>query len=151
EPAARALADLDGDAEVGALLEQIAAQVTDTTRSALLRMEAVSGRGGDDVSMAIALEQIHKGAPSLPFAAFLAERLARRTGDVEEVLRWIRERTSQSSDPLEAALDAVREALLVADGEPELAAERLREAHAARPEDIALRELFERLAVEPPS
>src|SRR5262249_39688893 len=69
-----------------------------------------------------------------------------------EVLRWIQERrTTETGDPLMTALDAVREALLVADRDPELASTRLEEAHQARPDDVALRELYERLATEPPS
>ena len=57
---------------------------------------------------------------------------------------------TNATDAIEAALDGVREALLVADRDPALAAERLHEAHRARPSDVALRELYERMTTEPP-
>ena len=99
------------------------------------------------------LEAAHRAAPGMPIASFLAERSARRAGDVESVLRWIRERrsaTSASPDPVQGAIDDVVEALLVADKDPPLATERLAGAHHGRPEDLALRELYERVAVDPP-
>ncbi|MDP9149606.1 MAG: tetratricopeptide repeat protein, partial [Myxococcota bacterium] len=52
-------------------------------------------------------------------------------------------------DSTEVALDNVREALLLADREPTLAAERLERAHRAFPGDVALRTLYERMAPEP--
>ena len=151
EPAVRALLDVDPAADPGAFLDELATSVEEPLRTALLRLEAIVRGKQDTPTTAASLERVHRAAPSLPFAAFLAERLARRNGNVEDVLRWLRERRSQATDPLEAALDGVREALLVADAEPEIAADRLADAHQARPADVALRELFERLAVEPPT
>ncbi len=150
EPAVRAEIELDPHADPEILLDELAGATTEPLRAALLRLESIT-RGGtpDDPSVLPRLDAINKAAPSLPFATFLAERAARRSGNIEEVLRWIRERRTQATDPLESALDAVREALLVADAEPEVASERLAEAHGARPEDVALRELYERLSVEP--
>src|SRR4029079_3900310 len=52
-------------------------------------------------------------------------------------------------DPMEIALDGVREALLVADTEAQHAGELLAEAHRARPGGVALRELYERLTAAP--
>jgi tetratricopeptide (TPR) repeat protein len=142
------LEPLDLVAEMNALADELA----DGPRSAVARLEAVARAEGvlPEPTRAEMLERAHRAAPSLAVAAFLAERIHRRAGDVEEVLHWVRERRANTADPLEIALDSTREALLVADGNPELAAERLQEAHKARPADVALRTLYERLAPEPP-
>lgn len=136
----------DKSLEAGAELLSSAEAMADGVPSALLRLEALV-READlpDATRSAELARAHAEAPALGIAAFLAERVARRIGDEEDVLRWTRERRSVSEDALELALDGVREALLVADHDMTLAAERLAEAHAAFPRDVALRELFERL------
>jgi tetratricopeptide (TPR) repeat protein len=151
EAALRAVASLeslDWAAEMSAF-----AQVGEEgVRSALARLEAVV-RGQGTLAEATEIDLLlgaHRAAPNLPMAAFLAERIARRAGNVDQVLHWVRERRSNSGDPVEAGLDAVREALLVADRDPKLAGTRLLEAHRARPADVALRELYERVVIEPP-
>ena len=158
----------DGDdaaraGELGSELLRLADEMPDAPASAILRLEALArndaakaaGASGadalnDDQQVSI-LERVHRGAPALGIGAFLAERIGRRKGDVDEVLRWIQERRSYANDSLETALDSVREALLVADRDTDLASTRLEEAHRARPDDVALRELYERLASEPPA
>lgn len=151
EAALRAIAALE-QVDLVSELNGLADDLGDGPRSAIARLEAVVRGEGllPEPSRAQLLDRAHRAAPTLPFAAFLAERIARRTGDVEEVLRWIRERRTTATDAVESALDGVREALLVADREPGLAVERLLEAHKARPSDVALRELYERMASEPP-
>ena len=153
-------AEPDDETDLGSELLRIADEMPDAPASAILRLEALArseARGaaggttlGDDEQASI-LERVHRGAPTLGIGAFLAERIGRRMGDVDEVLRWIHERRSYANDSLETALDAVREALLVADRDADLASTRLDEAHRARPDDVALRELYERLASEPPA
>jgi tetratricopeptide (TPR) repeat protein len=64
-------------------------------------------------------------------------------------VHWLRERQKVATDALERSLDLVREAWLVADSDPAVASARVEEAHRARPDDVALRELHERLAQEP--
>jgi tetratricopeptide (TPR) repeat protein len=147
EAALRALGSAPG-ADLAADLVALADDLGEGLRSAITRLEAVArtDRVLPEPTRASMLEQAHRAAPSLPIAGFLAERIARRAGDVEAVLKWVRERQATAGDPVDAALDAVREALFVADGDPGLASERLREALAARPSDVALRELYERLA-----
>lgn len=146
----RIAADLDRDFDLGAELLRATEQMPDGIGAAILRLEAIArGVPGDD-ERAPVLERVHHAAPALGIGAFLGESMARRKGDIDEVLRWIQERRGYAVDPLETALDAVREALLVADRDPELASTRLEEAHHARPDDVALRELYERLAPEPP-
>ena len=158
----RVLSGLDTEVDLAAELLRIAEDLPDGPASAILRLEALARRNAraalaegspplpldDDEQLAI-LERVHRGAPALGIGAFLAERIGRRKGDVDEVVRWIQERRSYANDTLETALDAVREALLVADRDPGLASTRLEEAHRARPDDVALRELYERLASEP--
>ncbi|MCA9584035.1 MAG: hypothetical protein KC657_01615 [Myxococcales bacterium] len=148
----RALQSADGDLDLAAELVARAEQLGDQPASAVLRLEALSRIGDvDDAVRMEHLQAVHRAAPELGIGAFLAERIARRSGDVDEVVRWIQERRPITNDPLELAMDAVREALLVADRDPELASARLEEAHRARPDDVALRELFDRLATEPPA
>jgi uncharacterized protein HemY len=151
EAALRAIASLE-QVDLVAEMNELADELGDGVRGAVARIEAAARGEGmlPEPTRAHMLEQAHSAAPALPIASFLAERIARRAGDLDEVLRWVRERREASSDAVEAALDAVREALLVADREPLLAAERLQEAHRARANDVALQQLCERLASEPP-
>ncbi|HEY1694273.1 MAG TPA: tetratricopeptide repeat protein [Polyangiaceae bacterium] len=149
EAALRAIASLE-QVDLVAEMNSLADELGDGPRGATARIEAVTRGEGllPEPTRADLLEKAHRAAPTLPVAAFLAERIARRAGDVEDVLRWIRERRAATTDPIEMALDGVREALLVADREPGVAAERLLDAHRARPGDVALRELCERMASE---
>lgn len=152
EPAMRALAALDPAVELTRELNAMADALGDGARGAIARLEAVE-RATDleDATKQELLDRAYKADPTLPIAGFISERIARRQGVVELVLRWIRERRAATHDPLESALDGVREALLVADSDTKLASDRLEEAHRARPDDVALRELYERIATEPPT
>ncbi len=151
EAAARAASDLDGaSVQLPDALRAISDITQDPVRGSLLRIEALlrspALEPNDELA---ALEVIHKLAPQIPFATFLAQRVARRAGDEAAVVHWLRERQKAASDPLERALDLVREAWLIAENDAAGASERLEEALRARPEDVALRELHERLASEP--
>lgn len=154
--ATRALASLDDAASSTAQtslardLLRLADGMPEGIASAILRLEALNLDEFDAEEQARILERVHEAVPHLGIGAFLAERIGRRKGDLEGVLRWIRERRERSEDPQERALDAVREALLIADDDPELASARVEEAQRLRPDDVALRELYERLATEPP-
>ena len=155
DAALRAIAALDPQVDLVAELNALADDLGEGPRGAILRLEAIA-RGEisdppiDAETRAMLLDRAHRAAPALPVASFLAAQMARRAGNADEVLRWVRERRATLEDPLERALDGVREALLVADKEPALAGERLQEAHAARPSDVALRELYERMSPESP-
>jgi len=135
----------DRSLEAAPELLATAEALPDGPASALLRLEALAREDLPDETRAAELARAHTEAPQLGIAAFLAERVARRQGDEEEVLRLTRERRAISEDAVELALDGIREALLVADTDMPAAAERLAEAHAAFPRDVALRELYERL------
>lgn len=147
---ARIAAELDPDLDLAEALVRVAEETEDPLAAAVLRLEALGRRSWSDDERASILEDVHHAAPSLGLGAYLAERVALGRGDLDGVLRWIHERHDALSDPLELAIDAVREALLVADRDPEAAAARAADAHRARPGDVTLRELHERLALEPP-
>ncbi len=151
EVAIRAIASLE-QVDLVAEMNALADELGEGIRGAVARIEAVTlgERVLPEPTQAHLLDSAHKAAPGLPIAGFLAERIARRSGDVDETLRWIRDRRTSATDPADAALDAVREALLVGERDPALAAERLREAHQGRPGDMALREIFERTSAQPP-
>lgn len=132
---------MDPAPELFAMAEAMEPQIP----AALLRLEALAREDLPDATRSAELARAHEAGGTLGIAAFLAERVARRTGDEEEVLKWTRERRSLSEDALELALDGVRESWLVADSDPQGATSRLVEAHEAFPRDVALRELYERL------
>jgi tetratricopeptide (TPR) repeat protein len=165
EAAVRAVAALEGS-DLGAALASLAdaletsgggppqgtdgasaapQHLDDGVRAAMARVEAAT-RGGNlpDAARKELLARAHRAAPTLPIAAFLAEGAARRAGNAEEVLHWVGERRAAAIDPVESAVEGLREALLLSGHDKALAAERLQEAHRARPADVALRLLLER-------
>jgi tetratricopeptide (TPR) repeat protein len=97
------------------------------------------------------LRRAVEAAPKLPVALHLGERSARAKGDRDGLIDWLRTRRGSSEDAIEQALDLVREALLVSDTDAASAASLLEQALRARPVDVGLRELYERLAPEPPA
>jgi lipopolysaccharide biosynthesis regulator YciM len=134
------------------LLVNHALGLEDARAGALLLLEAAHGdSGGDAESYTRLLKQAHERAPGLPLAAWLAERRARARGEFDVIVEWLRERQKACDDPTEQAYDFVREALLIADSNLEGAKELLEQASRARPGDLALRELYERLAPEAPA
>jgi Tfp pilus assembly protein PilF len=140
---ARAPAERARDMLVG-----LAEVCVDNTQAALLITEAALRLGSDHDDYAELLARAADAQPQLPFALRLTEQLARSRGDAEGVLRCLRQRRDGSGDAVERALDLVREALLVADDDMPRAAALLEEALKARPNDVALHELFERLSSE---
>ncbi|WP_394838943.1 hypothetical protein LVJ94_18800 [Pendulispora rubella] len=152
EVALRAAVELDPSIDLASELRAMALKLEHGSRAALTAIEAVARKGQlDNEAKLELLEVAHRAAPSLPFASFLAERIARKEGDVSKVLGWVQKRKETASDPLEKALDSVREALLVADQDRAFATERLVQAQSARPDDVALRDLYERIAVDAPT
>jgi tetratricopeptide (TPR) repeat protein len=151
ETAARALARA-GDPGTADLFGMLAASMGDeaTPRQSLLLYEAAArGADGDPANTEELLLKAHETAPTLPFAARAGVELARAKGDVPKLLEWLRKQQSAATDPILRALGAVREALLIADDDPVGAASCLAVAVAARPDDVALRELEGRLAPLP--
>ena len=120
---------------------------SDATQSALYLLEAALRIGPDDPERYD--ELLRKAAEALPSLSVihrLGEQQARARGDMDRLLRWLRARRAETEDPIETALDLVREALLVAESDTTVAASLLSDAIPARPSDIGLRELHERIA-----
>ncbi len=129
------------------LLSAAAEACGDETQAALYLLEAALRLGPEDAERYD--ELLHKAAEALPSLSLihrLGEQHARARGDGERLLGWLRARRAESEDPIETALDLVREALLVAESDITVAASLLSDAMAARPSDVALRELHERIA-----
>ncbi len=146
EPAARALLDATPGAGAANILAGLAQAAGDDSQRSLLFVEAALRRGFDDVEhFSALLEQAAEAQSGLPFAYRLGEQLARMRGDVGMLLAWLRRRRDATTDPMEKAMDQVREALLVADTDMGLAASLLDDATAARPGDVALHALHDRL------
>jgi lipopolysaccharide biosynthesis regulator YciM len=147
--AAASHADDDGAARI--LAEHAQAREAGTAAAILLTEAAVrEAQTGDESESEILLKRAIEVDAALPFARALGERAARTRDDQSALLEWIRARREAADDPLEQAYDLVREALLLGKEEPAAAAPLLEQALKARPADIGLRELFERLSPEPP-
>ncbi len=148
--ALRPLASLDPKLDLAAELAGTADALGVSFKGAITRIEAtLRATNLDDATKKERLDHAHEAAPTLPIASFLAERYAPSSRQHRR-RSSLRSRTAGPHErPDRSALDAIREALLVVDSDPALAATRLEEAHHARPDDFALRELYERLSVTP--
>jgi lipopolysaccharide biosynthesis regulator YciM len=152
EAAARASVAHADSAEAARILADHAQSLEGGTRAAVLLTEAaVRLAEGDDPAEAEALlRRAIEADPTLPLPYHLGERATRARGDRDALVEWIRARREASEDPVEQAHDLVREALLVSEGDAAAASPLLEAALRARPTDVALREIYERLAPEPP-
>jgi tetratricopeptide (TPR) repeat protein len=149
EAVVRAIAALAGE-DLAHGLTGLADALHDGVRASMARVEAVTRAANmPDTERVELLDRAHRAAPALSLAAFLGESAGRSEGNLEEVLRWLRERRAATTDPVEAAFESLREALLLLGRDRAAAGERLLEAHRARPADVALRLLCERFAAEP--
>ena len=146
EAAARVLASRAAPHGAAELLLALARACGDDAQRALLLIEAAVRRGDENPEGYQALlAEAAEAMPSLPFAYRLGEQHARANGDVERLVQWLQRRRDASTDEVERAMDEVREAQLVADSDLELAASLLEQASQARPGDVALRSLHDRL------
>ncbi len=146
EGATRALLDDASPAQAAELLAKLADNSDDPTQAGFLLLEAALLRTDNPKASEEHLVQAATSAPDLPLVYMQGEQQARQRGDAELLLSWLRQRRENASDSIDKAFDFVREALLVAEADMELAATLLADAVAARPHDIALQELHERLA-----
>lgn len=154
EGAARALAALSDPKVASKIIAELAESIGAGPRSAILMTEAavrLLDGGGEAEDIEPLLRKAAEAASKLPFAIHLGERAARARGDRDGLVEWLRARRGASDDTLEQALDLVREALLVSEDDAPAAAALMEQALRARPSDVGLRELYERLAPEPPS
>ena len=144
EAALRALAHA-APAQTGELLTELADHLGATPRAALSLLEAALRQGSEDDGYHALLERAKVADPELSLSYRLAEVAARQSGDSVALLRALRARREAADDPIEQALDLVREALLVAESDLALAERLIEEALRACPGDLALRELSERM------
>jgi len=144
EAALRALST-SAPGEASELLIALADELGSSPRAALALLEAALRAGDDGEHYRALLERAKVAAPDLSLSHRLAEVAARRSGDGAALLSVLRARREAADDPIERALDLIREALLVADSDLPLAEQLLEEALRARPTDLALRELSERM------
>jgi len=131
--------------EASELLVSLADQLGATPRAALALLEAALRRGDDGEPYHALLERAKIAAPDISLGHRLAELAARRATDSATLLSALRARREAADDPIERALDLIREALLVAESDLPLCEQLLEEALRARPTDLALRELAERM------
>jgi tetratricopeptide (TPR) repeat protein len=151
EVALRAVVSLHAETDLPGELNELADELGATAQGGLTRLEAVIREDSvDDVTRADLLEKAHRAAPRVPFASFLAERIAVRAGNVDDALRWLEERRGVETDPTELAVAALRESRLLLARDPEASASRVAEAHQRHPHHVALRELYERTLPSPP-
>ncbi len=129
------------------LLEQLAESEASGTPAALHFLESALRRSDENApAFDTLLEKAAQADPALVLPYRLGELDARAQGDTDRLLGFLRGRRSVATDPLELALDLVREALLRAGSDPDKAASLLREAIEACPADATLWELLERLS-----
>jgi hypothetical protein len=146
EAAVRAMLDGLSARSAAELLVSLVDAAPDDVHKSLLLTEAAIRLGFDADEFAGLIDRAATLAPELPFAYRLGKQHARNRGDAEELVGWLRRRREASDDPIEQAIDSIREALLTADSDSGTAAKLLTQTAAARPGDVALQELTERLA-----
>jgi tetratricopeptide (TPR) repeat protein len=148
EAALRAFASFQSD-DLAGQLNAMADALGNGLLGALARIEAIARTDGQlpDPTRAQMLEHIGDAPVTLLMTAYVAETLARRAGDEEETWRCIRQRKDAATDAVQRAMENIREAWLIARSEPALAAAAIEEAVRARPSDMALRELCERISL----
>jgi tetratricopeptide (TPR) repeat protein len=153
EAAARAAAAHADATTAAKIMAEHAQALEGSSRAAVLLTEAAVrvAETGDDAESEALLRRAAEADPSLPIAHHLGERAARARGERDALVEWIRARREASQDPVEQAHDLVREALLISDGDAGAGSPLLEAALRARPTDVALREIYERLASEPPA
>jgi tetratricopeptide (TPR) repeat protein len=145
------------DAQLASMVLSAHAQsIVPGTRAAVLFSEAAIRLlevEVPDTSIEDERDRLLRGAaeidPRLPLSIHLGERTARSRGDRDGLIEWLHMRRQATEDPIEQARDFVREALISPEGAAH-AAGLLAQALRARPNDIGLRELYERLSPERP-
>ncbi len=157
EGAARARATGADASTASSALAGVAQSIEPGTRAALLLTEAAIRLlevEVPDTSIDDERDKLLRGAAEidarLPLSVHLGERTARGVGDRDGLIEWLHLRRQASEDPIEQARDFVREALITPEGAAH-GAGLLAQALKARPDDIGLRELYERLSPERPA
>jgi tetratricopeptide (TPR) repeat protein len=146
EAALRARLGALGPEAQGVALAALAETTPDPAHGAVLLLEASLKAGSFDATRGDQwLKRSATLDPTLSIAFRAGEQHARAQGDAERLAEWLRARRAVTTDEVERALDLVREALLLADGQAKDAQALLETAILAHPGDVGLRELHERL------
>jgi tetratricopeptide (TPR) repeat protein len=151
EAPVRALGVLDKETQAARLAE-LARNAAESTVGAIHALESAlrCDPDQDQAAHEVALRQCLELGPELPYATWLGERLARVRGDVDGAVEWLRMRREATQDAMEGAYDLCREAMLVLARDEGAASTLLGRASAARPQDVALRALYERFSADRP-
>jgi lipoprotein NlpI len=150
EFATRALIAQSEPEEGVVLVEQLAEAEGSGTAAALHFIEAALRRGSiDPTAQDALLEKAAQADPRLMLTHRLGVDVARQSENQERQLSWLRLRRAAATDSLEAAIDLVVEATLLASSNREAALTLLKEASELRPNDVALLERAERLEASP--
>ncbi len=132
-----------------AALARFANSIEDPTRAAIALTEAglrLMEEEGQEADGEALLRSAADKAPDLPVASFIGMYVAQALGDDAGQEFWFEQRRRATDEPADAVMDIVRQAVQLG---PDALAERaslLAEAHRARPDDYALREMYEHAA-----
>jgi len=157
EAAARAAAANADPTNAATILAELSQSMQPGTRAALVLTEAANRLlelDSPGSSIEDERDKLLRGAaemgPVMPLSIHVGEGIARSSGDRDGLIAWLHARRESGDDPIEQARDFLREALITPEGAPH-ATSLLVHALKARPDDIGLRELYERLSPERPS
>ncbi|MBK9264548.1 MAG: tetratricopeptide repeat protein [Polyangiaceae bacterium] len=157
EAAARAAAASAEPTEAATILSELSQSMQPGTRAALVLTEAANRLlelDSPGSTIEDERDKLLRGAaemdPHMPLSIHIGEGIARSAGDRDGLIEWLHARRESCEDPIEQARDYLREALITPEGAGH-ATGLLTHALKARPDDIGLRELFERLSPERPS
>lgn len=157
EAAARASAANADATNAASILSELSQSMQPGTRAALVLTEAANRLlelDSPGSSIEDERDKLLRGAaemdPQMPLSIHVGEGIARSSGDRDGLIAWLHARREAGDDPIEQARDYLREALITPEGAAH-ATGLLVHALKARPDDIGLRELFERLSPERPA
>lgn len=157
EAAARAAAANADPTNAATILSELSQSMQPGTRAALILTEAANRLlelDSPGSSIEDERDKLLRGAaemdPQMPLSIHIGEGIARSSGDRDGLIAWLHARREAGDDPIEQARDYLREALITPEGAAH-ATGLLVHALRARPDDIGLRELFERLSPERPT
>lgn len=157
EGAARAAAASTDATTASNILSAVSQSMEPGTRAALILTEAANRLlelDSPGSSIEDERDKLLRGAaemdPKMPLSIHIGEGIARSSGDRDGLIEWLHARREAGEDPIEQARDYLREALITPEGAAH-ATKLLAQALTARPDDIGLRELFERISPERPA
>ncbi|MGC4092223.1 MAG: hypothetical protein QM756_30950 [Polyangiaceae bacterium] len=150
EFATRALMSLDA-AAAPELIEHLADAGGSGPSAALHFLEAGLRHSGDIAQTEALFDKAVQADPKQGLTLSVASDVSRSRGDTERALTWLRAQREAAHDPLDVAVHAVREALVLPEANIEARAALISEALAARANDATLWDYHERSGEAEPS